>query len=152
HGRQITSHAPVLAAIGREITETFFWPSVVVLLGAMFLKPVLWGRPRVRLVVVIWGGLWLVIMVALLRWPGKEYLDGRHTLPLEFMLYGLLALALMVWERPMRWWMAWWRRRPERWARLPAWMTLRQWPRVCAGTVMGLMLIPGMVQLRVPPR
>jgi hypothetical protein len=137
----------VLPYIARELFETFFWPCAMVLGLAIVMKPRLWGRPRLRVPVLLWIGIWTSVMAGLLLWPGKGYLDGRHTLPLTFLLFGLLGLALAVWERPMRVWMDVVRRRPGAWERLPAWRKWRGWPRAFAGCVIGLMLLPGLIEM-----
>jgi hypothetical protein len=142
----------VAHVVGRELMETFFWPCVTVVLGGLVWKPRMWGRPRLRVAVSMWWWVWLGVMVWLLKWPGKGYLDGRHTLGMEVMLFGVLALALVAWRRPMVWWMGWWRRRPEAWGRLPRWMKWRKWPGLfCAGVGI-VMLVPGVTELEVRPR
>ena len=74
----------------------------------MLLQPRLWGRAHWRPLVFIWVFLWLAVMLWLIdrtRTPQEPdgYLDGRHTLVLEFILHCLFGLALNIWRRPMIW-------------------------------------------------
>ncbi len=149
---QAGARLAVVPTILRETAETFSWPAVVVLLGAVVLKPRLWGRARLRLPVMVWSGVWVFVMGALLLWPGKGYLDGRHTLPLQVLLFALLGVALIAWERPMRWWMNWWRRSPEKWRALPAWRRWSRWPVTAAVGVALVMLAPSIAALGLRPR
>ena len=116
----------------------------------MLLVPHLWGRPRLRPLVNIWFFVWAMVMLWLVKHSG--YLDGRHTLPLVVLLHALLALAFLKWTKPMRWWMNWWRGRPEAWARLPGWMRYSGWPYIFAGGAILLTLLPGMIRLSTPPQ
>ena len=126
------------------------------LLGlAMAIKPRLWGRRHWRPLVLVWVFLWLSVMLWLLdrtRTPELPdgYLDGRHTLILEFILHCLFALALQVWMRPMVWWQNFWRSRPL-WERLPAWQRSARWPAIFAGIVLALGCLPGAIMLHQPP-
>jgi hypothetical protein len=132
-----------------ELMETFGFAPGLALLGAMLIAPRFWGRPRLRPLVITWIAVWIALMLWLMSNAG--YLDGRHTLPLELILYPLLALAFVAWEKPMRWWMNWWRRKPT-WNRLPRWMRWPQWPKAFAGGAVLLTLLPGVILLRVPPQ
>jgi hypothetical protein len=132
-----------------ELMETFGFAPGIAILGAMLLAPWFWGRPRLRPLVVTWLAVWTLLMIWLMSKAG--YLDGRHTLPLELVLYGLLALAFVVWTKPMRWWMNWWRSKPT-WDRLPPWMRWPRWPYAFAGGAIFLTLLPGLILLRVPPQ
>jgi hypothetical protein len=132
-----------------ELMETFGFGPGIALLGAMLLAPRFWGRPRLRPLVVTWIAVWILLMAWLMNKAG--YLDGRHTLGLELVLYGLLALAFVAWMKPMRWWMAYWRRKPV-WNRLPAWLRWAHWPHAFAGCAVFLALLPGLILLREPPQ
>jgi hypothetical protein len=132
-----------------ELMETFGFAPGIALLGAMLLAPWFWGRPRLRPLVITWLALWVALMIWLMNKVG--YLDGRHTLPLELVLYGLLALAFVVWMKPMRWWMNFWRRKPV-WDRLPVWMHWPRWPYAFAGGAIFLTLLPGLILLHEPPQ
>ena len=140
----------VLEKVAMELLETFGFGPWIALLGAMLVAPYLWGRPRMRPLVNIWFFVWAAAMLWLVKHAG--YLDGRHTLPLVLLLHGVLALAFLKWTKPMRWWMNWWRARPEAWARLPGWMRYRGWPSVFAGCAIVLTLLPGMIRLSTPPQ
>jgi hypothetical protein len=142
----------VFPHIVRELFETFFWPCTIVFCLAMVWRPKLWGRPRLRVPVILWCVVWTGVMAAVLLWPGKRYLDGRHTLPLQLLLFAMLGLAIAAWEVPMRWWMDSWRKNPELWERLPRYLRWRHWPRTFALCVVGCMLIPGIVEFMLPPR
>jgi len=134
--------------VGTEILETFgFAPCLVVGL-ALPLRPRLWGRPHWRPLVFVWIGVWLALMVWLIRTSG--YLDGRHTLALELALHCLFALALPLWGKPMQWWQDWWRARPG-WASLPAWRRWNGWPGIFSSGALVLGCLPGAIMLYVPP-
>jgi hypothetical protein len=141
---------PILEKVAMELLETFGFGPWIALLGAMLIAPYLWGRPRLRPLVNIWFFSWAIVMLWLVKHAG--YLDGRHTLPLVLLLHGLLALAFLAWTKPMRWWMNWWRGRPEAWARLPMWMRYRGWPYIFAGCAIVMTLLPGMIRLSTPPQ
>lgn len=133
-----------------ELQETFSWAPWIVLLLAMLLLPRLWGRPRLRVMAIIWIALWNVIMFWLLARAG--YLDGRHTLALVLFIHVLFALALVAWTRPLAWWMARYRKNPAAWSALPTWRRWRGWPHAAAGIVLVLALTPGIVLLGDAPR
>jgi hypothetical protein len=137
----------VLPYIARELFETFFWPCTLVFCLAILIQPRPWGRPRLRVPVILWAATWTSAMAAVLLWPGKGYLDGRHTLILTFLLFAMLGLAIAIWEKPMRAWMGLWRRRPDAWARLPAALRWGGWPRTFALGVTAFTLLPGMVEM-----
>ena len=88
--------------LAMELLETFGWAPWLVLAGALLLKPRLWGRPHWRALFNVWFTMWLAVMIWLIHHSG--YLDGRHTLAMQLALHCLFALALPIWERPMRWW------------------------------------------------
>jgi hypothetical protein len=138
-----------------EIWETFgFAPCLIVGL-AMLLRPRPWGRRRWRVLVFVWVFLWLGVMLWLIdrtRTPEKPegYLDGRHTLILQFILQCLFALALQIWMRPMVWWQNFWRRKAA-WERLPAVLRWGRWPYVFSAGVLVLGCLPGAIMLREPP-
>ena len=133
--------------MGMELWETFGFAPTIALLGACLWMPHLWGRARLRPLVVVWTMIWLAVMAYLISHEG--YLDGRHTLPLELVLFGLLSLAFVAWTKPMRWWMNWWRGKPA-WDRLPAWMRWKRWPYAFAGCAVLLVLLPGVIRLGQP--
>jgi hypothetical protein len=142
----------------RELWETFGFAPCLVVLGALLLRPRLWGRPHWRMLALIWIGLWVAVMFWLMdRTRGQArigYLDGRHTLVLLVMLHALFALALPIWAAPMRWWQDWWRQRlagGAYWTRLPAWMRWRNWPMVFSGAALLLACLPGVIMLSEPP-
>ena len=81
---------------------------------------------------LVWSLLWLALMVWLVRRAG--YLDGRHTLPLELVLYAHLAVAFAFWATVAR----------GRFHR----------PRTAAAiaaAVILLAMLPGLIRLAVPP-
>jgi hypothetical protein len=121
-----------LLKMGQELFETFGFAPALLLFAAIPLTRGPWGRPRTRIVVVLWIVLWVGVMLWLIRRAG--YLDGRHTLPMQLVLHGMLALAFGVWGRAIR-------KRFEN-------------PRIvmalCAAVVV-LAIIPGVVRLGVAP-
>ncbi len=139
-----------LNKVTMEVGETFGYAGAALLLGAMALKPTFWGRARLRVLTVVWVGLWGSVMFWLLRKAG--YLDGRHTLPLQLLMYGMLALGLLAWRRPMLAWQGWWRQREGGavWARLPAWRKTRAWVGGSVVVIWGLAMLPGLVRLVKP--
>jgi len=139
----------LVTKMAMELWETFGFGPWLALMGAMLLAPHFWGRARLRLLVVVWIVIWGMLMIWLLNHAG--YLDGRHTLPLELVLHGPLALAFVIWMRPMRWWMDWWRAKPA-WNQLPPWMRWHQWPYAFAGGAIVLTLLPGLIRLATPPQ
>jgi hypothetical protein len=113
------------------------------------LMPRFWGRPRLRLLALVWILLWDAVMYWLIGRAG--YLDGRHTLPSILILHILFALALTAWTRPISWWRARLRKDPTRWAALPAWRRWSGWPRAMALIVFLLVITPGVILLRHRP-
>ncbi|MGN6371028.1 MAG: hypothetical protein ACTHN5_22465 [Phycisphaerae bacterium] len=146
----LPEHTSILQKVSMELWETFGFGPWLALFGAMLLAPHLWGRPRLRPLVNIWFFVWAIVMLWLVKHAG--YLDGRHTLPLVLLLHGLLALAFVVWMKPMRWWMNWWRAKPDAWARLPLWMRYPGWPYIFAAGAILLTLLPGIIRLSTPPQ
>ncbi|HUO10998.1 MAG TPA: hypothetical protein VM008_22045 [Phycisphaerae bacterium] len=140
----------ILEKLAMELFETFGFGPWLALIGAMLIAPRLWGRPRLRPLVFIWFCIWTILMVWLVKHAG--YLDGRHTLPLQILLHGLLALAFLKWTKPMRWWMDLWRRNPEAWNRLPSAMRSPRWPYIFAGGAIFFTLLPGLIRLSTPPQ
>lgn len=138
--------------LAMELWETFGFAPCLVVAGAMLLKPRLWGWPHWRGLVMVWLGVWFALMIWLINKAG--YLDGRHTLALQLVLHCLFALALPIWERPMRWWQGWWRtgfKSGAYWSRLPRWMRWGGWPKVMGPGAILLGCLPGVVMLREPP-
>ncbi|HVX84253.1 MAG TPA: hypothetical protein VH253_05505 [Phycisphaerae bacterium] len=139
-------HATLLH-IGRlvmELWETFGFAPWLVLLLALPLRPRLWGRARLRLVVVVWAVLWIALMLWVLE--RKSYLDGRHTLALVVLLHGLLALALSTWATAARYHGLRLRGRSPAWA-----ARVRNWGPMAGGTACFLAALPGMIRLGTPP-
>ncbi len=122
----------------RELWETFGFGPWLVLLLALPLRMRLWGRPRVRLVVVVWMVFWVTIMLWLLSWKG--YLDGRHTLALQVLLHGLLALAFGVYAVAAR-------RMMRRYGK-GGW---KRWPELAGVTACVAAAVPGVIRFGTPP-
>jgi hypothetical protein len=133
------SLAAVPAKIIKELWETFgFAPFLIVaitfLLSIVVAKQ-LWIRPRLRPLVLTWLVTWTLVMAIVARRLG--YLDGRHTLILIFLLHALLALAFFAVSRALHYWIG--RRAPHL-------------PSVATAILVLLAILPGIQQLRVPPR
>jgi len=80
-----------------ETAKTFSYPCLAILVLGLLFHLRLSGRPRLRLLAMLWLLLWLALMLWLLKTAG--YLNARHTLPLQLLLFSWLALALQNWQR-----------------------------------------------------
>jgi hypothetical protein len=128
-----------------ELWETFGFAPWLVLLLALPLRMRLWGRPRLRLVVIVWMVVWTTLMAWVLA--RKGYLDGRHTLALQVALHAVLALAFAVWVGGMRCTVFRWRLRPD----AAPWMRWGGWIGVAMMLVVLLAALPGLIRFRTPP-
>jgi len=141
--------------IHRESLETFGWAPCIVVWLAGLIRPRLWGRRHWRPLVLFWIFFWLAIMLWLIDKTRsgdplqQGYLDGRHTLVLQLVLFPLFALALPLWMRPMVWYQNFWRRLAI-WPRLPAVLRSGRWTYVMAGVVFLLAAAPGVHRLFKP--
>lgn len=128
-----------------ELWETFGFAPWLVLLLALPLRMRLWGRPRVRLLVVVWIAVWTGVMFWVLAWKG--YLDGRHTLALQVLLHAVLALAFGVWATGMRCLVMQLRARTD----APRWTRWGGWGDGVLALVVVLAGLPGMIRFSTPP-
>jgi hypothetical protein len=129
--------------VWNEVTKTFGYIPTAVLLLAIAWYPRWWGRPRLRLLVLVATVMWYGTMFWLVMSYG--YLGGRHTLPLQVFAFALLGIALGHWQRPMRWWAALGKRQNVALARWP------RWPSLIAGVVFAVMLVAAVALLRKQP-
>jgi len=149
-GAGIFAKGTAVRKVADELQETFFWAPWLTFLLALPLMPRLWGRPRLRVLAIVWILIWDGVMYWLIGRAG--YLDGRHTLPAILILRVLWALALAVWTHPMAWWRGWRRQDAARWGALPAWRRWGGWPRVCGVGVFLLAITPGVIVQGERPR
>jgi len=126
--------------VWNEVAKTLGNFPTVLLIVAIFWQPRMWGRPRIRLLFILGGIGWLLIMFWLLLSYG--YLDGRHTLPLQVLNFAVLGIALRHWQTPVRWVATLWFRRQ---------VPLGRWPSLLSATLSAAMLLAAIIGLRTIP-
>ncbi len=132
--------------VWEEVCRTYGYVPMAVLLLPILWQRRFWGRARLRLLVLIWTGVWYGMMFWLLK--SAHYLNGRHTLVLEVLGFAMLGVALPLWRRPMQAWMEFWKKRSPDW---PAWAYWRGWPGVLEGAVFAVICAVSVAQLGLPP-
>ncbi len=134
--------------IWQEVFETFGFGPFIVLGIAVALKPKVWAWPHWRPMCAVWAALWITVMAWLLE--RAKYLDGRHTLVLDLLLFCFFAMSLDVWRWAMGNWQKAWVRRGwiEKMPKFAGWVYL---PEATAFSLAVLAATPGAVRLDLPP-
>ena len=128
----------LLKWVWQELSKTLGYAPIALLLLPLLWHWGWWGRPRLRLMVIIWATLWCCVMFWLASSYG--YLSGRHTLPLVVLDFALLGIALRFWTQPVRAWIDFWRKYAPSFSNRMEFLAPARWPLGIVGALFILMV------------